>query len=181
MPTIPTPNFLAYLQQLLGSAIPSSESDPRRTANIDLPVAAQDRMPPAWSPQLERQIETVANRYGIDPAMADRLVRAESSYNPMAVGTSGERGLTQLMPGTALEMGVTDPSDPEQSLQGGFGYLRKLIDRYEGDTHKALMAYNWGPGKVAKAIRATKPLTGKAAQGQARARAYASKVGGKRD
>ena len=63
MPTIPAPNFLAYLQQLLGNAIPSSESDPRRTADIELPVPAKDRMPPAWSPQMERQIETFANLY----------------------------------------------------------------------------------------------------------------------
>lgn len=170
-------DILTYLQQLLAQPTPSA-SQPKRTMDIPLSVPPQDRMPPAWSPQLERQIEAIANLYKIDPGMADRLVRAESSYNPMARGTSGELGLTQLMPDTALEMGVTNRTDPEQSLRGGFGYLRKLMDRYGGDTEKALMAYNWGPTNVNKAV--LRPPTGKKAEGQRRARAYAAKVGGKR-
>ena len=171
------PDILTYLQQLLAQPTPSA-SQPKRTMDIPLAVPPQDRMPSTWSPQLERQIETIANLQKIDPGMADRLVRAESNYNPMARGTSGELGLTELMPETALEMGVTNRTDPEQSLRGGFGYLRKLIDRYGGDTEKALMAYNWGPTNVNKAILT--PPTGKKAAGQRRARAYAAKVGGER-
>lgn len=173
------PNLLAYLQQLLGESAPSPAPGPRRTTDLDLPVPARDRMPPAWSPQLERQIAAAAEAAGLDPALADRLVRTESSYNPLARSRAGAVGLTQLMPATALDMGVTNRTDPAQSLRGGFGYLRQLIDRYDGDVEQALMAYNWGPGNVAKAI--TTPPTGRKARGQQQARAYAAKVGGTRE
>ena len=149
-----------------------------RTADVALPVPPHNRMPRAWSPQLERQIWAAAEAAGIDPELGDRLVRTESSYNPLARSKAGAVGLTQLMPDTALEMGVTERTDPEQSLRGGFGYLKKLIDRYDGDVEKALMAYNWGPKNVAKAVLT--PPVGKAARGQQRARAYAAKVGGSR-
>lgn len=149
-----------------------------RTADIALRVPAKDRMPPAWTPQLERQIVTEAEAAGIDPSLADRLVRTESSYNPLARSSAGAVGLTQLMPDAALDMGVTDRTDPEQSLRGGFGYLKQLIDRYGGDVEKALMAYNWGPRNIANAIHT--PPTGRAARGQRRARTYAAKVGGSR-
>ena len=175
------PNLLAYLQQLLAQDEPSSMADQQpglRTDDIALPVPARDRMPRAWSPQLERQIWAAAEAAGIDPELGDRLVRTESSYNPLARSKAGAVGLTQLMPDTALDMGVTDRTDPAQSLQRGFGYLKPLIDRYNGDVEKALMAYNWGPGNVAKAV--TTPPTGRAARGQRQARAYAAKVGGSR-
>lgn len=169
-------DILTYLQQLLAQETPSS-SQPKRTMDIPLSVPYRDRMPSAWSPQLERQIETIAKMYDIDPEIADRLVRAESSYNAKALGTKGERGLTQLMPATAVEMDVTDPTDPEQSLHGGFGYLQKLMKRYKGDTKKALTAYNWGMGNLDRAIL-TPPA--KKSKGQQNAEAYADKIRGKR-
>lgn len=168
---MPTPDFFTYLQRLF----PLNA----RHADVELPAPPTERMPPGWSAQLERQIETHARAAGIPYEMADRLVRAESNYDRMARGTSGEIGLTQLMPKTAVAMGVTDPTDPDQNLRGGFQYLRQLLDRYDGNYTQALMAYNWGPTNVSKALRT--PPTGAAIRGQQRARAYAEKVGGKRE
>jgi soluble lytic murein transglycosylase-like protein len=76
------------------------------------------------------------------------LVQVESAFQPRAVSPKGARGLTQLMPGTARELGVQDAFDPQQNLDGGARYLRQLLTRYGGDVKRALAAYNAGPGAV---------------------------------
>ena len=88
--------------------------------------------------------------YDVPDTLMASLVFHESSGNPGAESGAGAVGLTQLMPGTAKEMGVTDRTDPKQSLEGGKKYLKKYVDKYDGDYEKALIAYNWGPGNVAR-------------------------------
>ncbi len=88
----------------------------------------------------------IAEEEGVDPDLFIRLVEAESSFRPDVTSTAGAYGLTQLMPGTAAELGV-DPTDPIQNLRGGARYLRQQLDRF-GDPALALAAYNAGPGRV---------------------------------
>jgi soluble lytic murein transglycosylase-like protein len=96
------------------------------------------------------EIDAAAARHGIDPALLRGLVRQESGFDPRAHSAAGAMGLTQLMPATAASLGVTDPYDPVQSLDGGARYLRQMLDRFGGDPAKALAAYNAGPGAVAR-------------------------------
>jgi soluble lytic murein transglycosylase-like protein len=96
------------------------------------------------------EIDAAAARYGIDPALLRGLVRQESGFDPRAHSGAGAMGLTQLMPATASALGVTDPYDPAQSLDGGAHYLREMLDRFGNDPAKALAAYNAGPGAVAR-------------------------------
>ena len=88
----------------------------------------------------------VAQEEGIDPALLNSVVMAESGGNPMAESPKGAGGLMQLMPATAQELGVTDVFDPEQNLRGGAKYLRQQLERF-GDPSLALAAYNAGPAK----------------------------------
>jgi soluble lytic murein transglycosylase-like protein len=94
------------------------------------------------------EITAAAKRHGVDPALLAGLVKQESGFNPNAVSPADARGLTQLMPGTAAGLGVSDPLDPAQALDGGAKYLREQLDAFGGDVARALAAYNAGPGAV---------------------------------
>jgi soluble lytic murein transglycosylase-like protein len=95
-------------------------------------------------------IVAAAQRHGLDPALLKGLIRAESDFDPNAGSSAGAVGLTQLMPSTAAALGVTDPRDPAQSIEGGAKYLKQQLDAFGGDVTKALAAYNAGPGAVAR-------------------------------
>jgi soluble lytic murein transglycosylase-like protein len=96
----------------------------------------------------QQQIDAAAAKYGIDPAVLKGLIKQESGFNPNAGSTAGAQGLTQLMPGTAASLGVSNVHDPAQSIDGGAHYLKMQLDRFGGDYSKALAAYNAGPGAV---------------------------------
>ncbi len=106
--------------------------------------------------QLAEQIFDAATLQRIDPEVAFGLVRAESSFKNTSTSEVGAIGLTQLMPKTAefLEPGISrsELREPSTNLRIGFGYLRSLIDKYEGDEDLALLAYNRGPGTVDRAL-----------------------------
>jgi hypothetical protein len=98
----------------------------------------------------ESIIQEAGQRYRVDPGLIRAVIQAESGGNPLAVSRAGARGLMQLMPETAAELGVTNPFDPTQNIMGGTSYLRRLLDRYRGDEKLALAAYNWGMGNLEK-------------------------------
>src|SRR5512133_407879 len=79
------------------------------------------------------------------------VIAVESNFDPRAVSEKGAAGLMQLMPGTAREMYVVDPFDPEQNIHGGTRYLRVLANQYGGDMIRMLAAYNAGPEAVRRA------------------------------
>lgn len=80
------------------------------------------------------------------------IVKQESRFDPKAVSKKGAQGLMQLMPKTAKELGVTDPYDWKQNLEGGKQYFNGLLDDF-GTEELALAAYNWGRGNLRKAMK----------------------------
>ncbi|MEH6678170.1 lytic transglycosylase domain-containing protein [Phenylobacterium sp.] len=104
---------------------------------------------PSLSQPFQEEIAQAAARHGLDQKLLHALVLTESAYAPDAVSVAGAAGLTQLMPGTARELGVADRFDPAENLRGGADYLARQILRF-GDLRLALAAYNAGPGRVAR-------------------------------
>lgn len=98
--------------------------------------------------------QRIAKEESVDPELVQAVIWQESRGNSNAVSRAGARGLMQIMPATAKEMGVTDVFDPEQNIRVGTKYLKKTLDTFDGDERLALMAYNWGPGNVKKWLAA---------------------------
>ena len=148
---------IEQIQTLIGSlagtpAAParagSSSSFAQTLATARTPSVAD--APGEGSTPFGAEIDAAAARQGIDPGLLRGLVRQESGFDPRAHSAAGAMGLTQLMPATAASLGVSDPYDPVQSLDGGARYLRQMLDRFGGDPAKALAAYNAGPGAVTR-------------------------------
>jgi soluble lytic murein transglycosylase-like protein len=100
---------------------------------------------------VQEMCKAVAAKYGVDPAVFQALVQTESDFNPKLVSSVGAMGLAQLMPKTAEQLGVRDPFDPQQNLEGGAKYLAQMLKQFNGDMKLALAAYNAGPGAVTRA------------------------------
>jgi soluble lytic murein transglycosylase-like protein len=118
------------------------------TVSIAEPVTlvADSAGPAQW----RERIADLAAKYDVSPTLLEAVVWQESRWRPGAVSPAGARGLAQLMPGTARQMGV-NPDDPHANLEGGARYLRMQLDAFDGDIEKALAAYNAGPGRVQRA------------------------------
>ena len=102
------------------------------------------------SNQFDGLIREMAAKYGVPARLTKSVIEQESKFKPAARSGVGARGLMQLMPGTARQLGVRNPSDPRQSIEGGTKYLSRLLEQFKGNVRLALAGYNAGPGNVRK-------------------------------
>jgi len=100
--------------------------------------------------KIEKSIYKAAQNYNLPVNLIKSVIRAESNFQVNAVSRAGAQGLMQLMPVTARELGVKNPFDIEENIDGGSRYLRKMLDSFGGDLKLALAAYNAGPEAVIK-------------------------------
>lgn len=101
------------------------------------------------SSRINDAIMVASRAYDIEPELIQAVIKAESSFNERAVSPAGAKGLMQLMPKTARYLGVDDIFNIEQNILGGTRYLKEMKEMF-GSTRLALIAYNWGPGNLAK-------------------------------
>jgi len=100
--------------------------------------------------KIETSILKAAQKYDLPVNLIKSVIRAESNFHVKAVSHAGAQGLMQLMPATARELGVKNPFNIEENIDGGSRYLRKMLDSFGGDLKLALAAYNAGPEAVKK-------------------------------
>jgi soluble lytic murein transglycosylase-like protein len=152
-------NYIEFAPKDIADVQPATDPDPAlATATNQVPSAPTENaklISPATraglSPTDLREIlATAGGEHNLDVDLLASLVKAESGGNARAVSRTGARGLMQLMPGTASQLGVADSFAPVENVRGGSTYLDALLVRYHENLALALAAYNAGPGAVDK-------------------------------
>lgn len=150
-----TPSLNASLSTLLpllpnfqGASL-TGASDPFAAPNL----YAQNAQPTVGATQrsarsVEPYVQAASTKYHLPANLLNAVIEQESGYQQNAVSSQGALGLMQLMPATAQTLGVSNPFDPAQNIDGGAHYLRQLLDKFNGSVPLALAAYNAGPAAV---------------------------------
>jgi soluble lytic murein transglycosylase-like protein len=135
------PDPPSALQTADSTSVEAGIARGRVIAQVEVKLSQED---------LNEMLAKAGNEHNVDMDLLASVVKAESNGNAHAVSRTGARGLMQLMPGTANELGVADSFKPDQNVRGGSSYLDWLLIRYHDNLALALAAYNAGPGAVDK-------------------------------
>ncbi len=149
-----TKNFAMTIRDYWKSSVPalsvsrsvSATASPPRPANKDA-SAMSSKTPAPVLQEIHQAIANASEKYQIPHKLIESIVKAESAFNPHARSPVGAQGLMQLMPGTAAELGVKNPFNIQENIDGGVRYFKQMKEAF-GSNEKALAAYNAGPGAV---------------------------------
>jgi soluble lytic murein transglycosylase-like protein len=147
-------NYIEFRQEEIAAVekLPDLQPAPKSEATSNTSAASNHlrqnvRLSPA---DLGEMLTRAGREHNLDVDLLVSLVKAESGGDTHAVSRAGARGLTQLMPATAKDLGVADSFKPDDNLRGGATYLDQLLTRYHDNLALALAAYNAGPEAVDK-------------------------------
>lgn len=100
--------------------------------------------------RIDNAVSIASKKYGVDENLIRSIIKVESNFNPNCVSRAGAKGLMQLMPENCRDLGVKDPLNIEENIDGGTRHIKEYLDKYNGNVEMALMAYNGGPTRMAK-------------------------------
>ncbi|HEX7055583.1 MAG TPA: lytic transglycosylase domain-containing protein [Bacilli bacterium] len=151
LPGSPDTTFLELFAALMEQTDPASADSVNSVGSrfplpFDMPANWRGADPSGY----DALISDASAAYGVDKSLIKAVIQAESSFRADAVSSAGAKGLMQLMDDTAASLGVANPFDPAQNINGGTKFLRDLLNRYNGNTATALAAYNAGPGAIGR-------------------------------
>ncbi|MGN0027450.1 MAG: lytic transglycosylase domain-containing protein [Clostridium sp.] len=95
-------------------------------------------------------VDKYSSKYGVDKNLILAIIKQESNFNPNAVSSAGAKGLMQLMDFNSEAYGVKNPFDIDENINAGVKHIKSYLDKYNGNIEMALMAYNAGPGTIAR-------------------------------
>ena len=147
----PTPGMLASARTAAAEVASYINTRPAGKSLSNNPnYAALSRGHRVSSQEIDTVIDQAAAKNNVDANLVRAIIKQESNFNPTAVSHKGAMGLMQLMPGTARQLGVTDPFDPQQNVEAGVRHFKHLLDDFNGNVELSLAAYNAGEGAVTR-------------------------------
>lgn len=143
---------LLLVERILDDEVPpapdvAAELPTVRSA-VSYDLSYQPARKPLFRTDYDPVIDSVCRNLNLDASLVSAVIKAESNYNPYARSRKGARGLMQLMPATALRLGVARAYDPVANIRGGVRYLKQLAERFLNKPELILAAYNAGEDAV---------------------------------
>jgi soluble lytic murein transglycosylase-like protein len=121
---------------------------PSSPGNKTIPQGLDSNFLTEQHPNIYRYIHHYSSLYRVDPLLVRAIIKVESAFNPMAISQKGAKGLMQINKITARHLGVKNPFNIRENIEGGTRYLKILLKKNYWDLHLALASYNAGPGTV---------------------------------
>ena len=128
----------------------NSDDASYNTVNYPVSTGTSNVISNNSSSTISSEISIASKKYGVDEKLISSIIEIESNYNPNAVSSAGAKGLMQIMPQNYENLGISDPFDIRQNIQGGTKLIKELLDRFDGSEEMALMGYNAGIGRMAQ-------------------------------